>query len=230
MSSVPDARSTAAWEFAGGVMVFPGGGVDGHRDRRRHRLARSGPGLSRAGPVHGIESGPGRGTLWCARRRETFEESRRAVRRTGRRQYGIVADASIYAATRPRRTGRRSLSFSDFLRGPEKLVLRADLPAAVGELGDPRGGAHPPLRHLLLRRRAARTASGPTARTTESGPRGRGQPAGGARGLRRRVARSCCRRPGRQLDSLAGRAPSPRSWPCERQISAGAAQHDCATA
>ncbi len=63
----------------------------------------------------------------------------------------LVDDASVYREQRAA-LANNSLSFADFLRA-EKLVLRADLLRPWANWVTPEGGTHPPLRHLLLRRR-----------------------------------------------------------------------------
>ena len=95
---------------------------------------------------------------------------------------GIVDDASVYREARAA-LASKSLSFGDFLRD-EKLVLRADLLRPWANWVTPEGGAHAPLRHLLLRRRAA---GGPAGRRRQhrNRPGGLDHPAGGARRLRR---------------------------------------------
>ena len=116
-------RRHSAMEFAAGVMVFPGGGVD-DRDRNadivlvRARTRSGGPSVSASRPTW-----PRR---WCARPRGRRSRSP-ACCSPGR--------PTIRTASSPTRRSTttsaaalvdRSLSFSDFLRG-ENLVLRADL-------------------------------------------------------------------------------------------------------
>ena len=119
-------RRHAAMEFAAGMTVFPGGGVDA-RDRdadlsRNH--AWFGPEPAWWAERFGIESDLAE-ALVCAAARETFEESGVLFAGTADDPDGIVRDASVY---REQRTALedRSLSFGDFLRA-EKLALRADL-------------------------------------------------------------------------------------------------------
>ncbi|WP_099022567.1 NUDIX hydrolase [Mycolicibacterium palauense] len=121
-------RRHRAMEFVGGVIVFPGGGVD-DRDRSvdLHRMgAWHGPPPEWWAQRLGVdeELAP---ALVCAAARETFEES--GVLFAGpadaSRGPGIVGDASVYAEARAA-LADNTLSFGDFLRR-EGLVLRADL-------------------------------------------------------------------------------------------------------
>lgn len=111
-------RRHAAMEFAAGVMVFPGGGVD-DRD-----WGSTGPGPAQR---FGIEPELA-GALVCAAARETFEES--GVLFAGPAEdpddtLTTVEDATVYHQQRVA-LANRTLSFADFLRR-ENLVLRADL-------------------------------------------------------------------------------------------------------
>ncbi|WP_445169531.1 NUDIX hydrolase [Mycolicibacterium sp. Dal123E01] len=115
-------RRHRAMEFAGGVMVFPGGGVD-DRDRNSD-IAWFGPGPDWWAQRFGIEEDLAE-ALVCAAARETFEESGVLFAGPADDPDGIVADASVYREARPALVDR-SLSFSEFLRR-ENLVLRADL-------------------------------------------------------------------------------------------------------
>jgi 8-oxo-dGTP pyrophosphatase MutT (NUDIX family) len=122
-------RRHSAMEFAAGVMVFPGGGVDDRdRDADLGALgAWAGPPPSWWAERFGIESGLAE-ALVCAAARETFEES--GVLFAGPADDsdgidGIVRDASVYRDSR-RALADRTLSFADFLRR-ENLVLRSDL-------------------------------------------------------------------------------------------------------
>ncbi|BBX97688.1 NUDIX hydrolase [Mycobacterium lacus] len=119
-------RRHSAMDFAAGVMVFPGGGVD-ERDRSADlgRLgAWAGPPPQWWAQRFGIEPDLAE-ALVCAAARETFEES--GVLFAGRADdpNGIVRDASVYGGSRAR-LADRTLSFADFLR-TENLVLRSDL-------------------------------------------------------------------------------------------------------
>lgn len=115
-------RRHAAMEFAAGVMVFPGGGVD-DRDRNAE-IAWAGP------PPHwwaqrcGVDEELAV-ALVCAAARETFEESGVLFAGPADDPQAIVGDASIYRESRLELAGG-TLPFADFLRR-EKLVLRADL-------------------------------------------------------------------------------------------------------
>jgi 8-oxo-dGTP pyrophosphatase MutT (NUDIX family) len=115
-------RRHRAMEFAGGVMVFPGGGVD-DRDRNSD-IAWYGPGPEWWAERFGIEDDLAE-ALVCAAARETFEESGVLFAGPADDPDGIVADASVYRDARAALVDR-SLSFSEFLRR-ENLVLRADL-------------------------------------------------------------------------------------------------------
>ena len=115
-------RRHSAMEFAAGVMVFPGGGVD-DRDRNAG-IAWYGPEPGWWADRFGIESDLAE-ALVCAAARETFEESGVLFAGPADDPDGIVADASAYHRERAALVDR-SLSFSDFLR-QENLVLRADL-------------------------------------------------------------------------------------------------------
>lgn len=119
-------RRHAAMEFAAGMTVFPGGGVD-DRDREAgligHR-AWYGPEPAWWAERFGIDDDLAE-ALVCAAARETFEESGVLFAGPADDPDGIVADASAYHQARAALEDR-SLSFGDFLR-TEGLVLRADL-------------------------------------------------------------------------------------------------------
>ena len=115
-------RRHRAMEFAGGVIVFPGGGVD-ERDGR--------PGIAWHGPEptwwaerFGIDDELAR-ALVCAAARETFEESGVLFAGPADDADLLVDDAGVYADQRAA-LAAGSLSFGDFLRD-ERLTLRADL-------------------------------------------------------------------------------------------------------
>ena len=119
-------RRHAAMEFAAGVMVFPGGGVD-DRDRNADlggRGAWAGPPPQWWAQQFGIEPDLAE-ALVCAAARETFEESGVLFAGPVDDPDGIVGDASVYGDSR-RALAEGSLSFADFLRR-ENLVLRSDL-------------------------------------------------------------------------------------------------------
>ena len=115
-------RRHAAMEFAAGVMVFPGGGVD-DRDRNAE-IAWTGPPPSWWAQRFGIETDLAEALL-CAAARETFEECGVLFAGPADDPSGIVGDASVYRESR-QALADRTLSFADFLRR-ENLVLRADL-------------------------------------------------------------------------------------------------------
>ncbi|BBX72737.1 NUDIX domain-containing protein [Mycobacterium shinjukuense] len=119
-------RRHSAMDFAAGVMVFPGGGVD-DRDRNtdlRRLGAWAGPPPHWWAQRFGIEADLAE-ALVCAAARETFEESGVLFAGPADDPHGIVGDASAYGDAR-RALADRTLSFADFLRR-ENLVLRSDL-------------------------------------------------------------------------------------------------------
>ncbi len=115
-------RRHSTMEFAAGVMVFPGGGVD-DRDRNA-QIAWAGPPPSWWAQRFGIETGLAE-ALVCAAARETFEESGVLFAGPADDPQAIVGDASVYRESRLA-LADATLSFADFLRR-EELVLRADL-------------------------------------------------------------------------------------------------------
>ncbi|UGT90054.1 NUDIX domain-containing protein [Mycobacterium ostraviense] len=115
-------RRHSAMDFAAGVMVFPGGGVD-DRDRNAD-IAWAGPPPLWWAQRFGIEPGLAE-ALVCAAARETFEESGVLFAGPADDPDSIVRDASVYGEYRAALTDR-TLSFGDFL-GREDLVLRSDL-------------------------------------------------------------------------------------------------------
>ena len=115
-------RRHSAMEFAAGVMVFPGGGVD-DRDRNA-QIAWAGPPPSWWAQRFGIETDLAE-ALVCAAARETFEECGVLFAGPADDPTGIVGDAAVYRESRLA-LADRTLSFADFLRR-ENLVLRADL-------------------------------------------------------------------------------------------------------
>ncbi|MGH3958567.1 NUDIX hydrolase [Mycobacterium sp.] len=115
-------RRHSGMEFAPGVMVFPGGGVD---DRDRHApITWAGPEPSWWAKRFGIETDLAE-ALVCAAARETFEESGVLFAGPADAPHSIVDDASVYRESRLA-LADATLSFADFLRR-ENLVLRADL-------------------------------------------------------------------------------------------------------
>ncbi|MFR9728970.1 NUDIX hydrolase [Saccharopolyspora sp. MS10] len=106
--------------FAGGMTVFPGGGVD-PRDADAS-IAWSGPPPRWWARRFGCSEELAR-ALVCAAVRETFEES--GVLLAGPAPDSVVADTRPYADARPRLVSKE-LSFAAFL-ADAGLVLRADL-------------------------------------------------------------------------------------------------------
>ncbi|WP_205877072.1 NUDIX hydrolase [Mycobacterium camsae] len=115
-------RRHSAMEFAPGVIVFPGGGVD-DRDRNAD-IAWAGPPPDWWAQRFGIETALAI-ALVCSAARETFEESGVLFAGPADDPNGIVGDASVYRESR-HALAARTLSFADFLR-TENLVLRSDL-------------------------------------------------------------------------------------------------------
>jgi len=119
-------RRHSAMEFAPGVIVFPGGGVD-DRDRNAD-IAWAGPQPDWWAQRFGVETDLAI-ALVCAAVRETFEESgvlfAGPADEAGAAPNRIVSDASVYRESR-HALADRTLSFADFLRR-ENLVLRSDL-------------------------------------------------------------------------------------------------------
>jgi len=109
-------------EFAGGMIVFPGGGVD-DRDRNAD-IAWHGPSPSWWAKRFGVDEDLAL-ALVCAAARETFEESGVLFAGPAGKPDGIVGDTSVYADARAA-LADNSLSFGDFLHD-ERLMLRADL-------------------------------------------------------------------------------------------------------
>lgn len=110
----------AGMAFAGGMTVFPGGGVD-PRDSDVD-LAWAGPAPAWWAQRFGCDEHRAR-ELVCAAVRETFEEC--GVLLAGPTDDTVVADTSGYGPARQALVARE-LSFSEFL-AREQLVLRADL-------------------------------------------------------------------------------------------------------
>jgi 8-oxo-dGTP pyrophosphatase MutT (NUDIX family) len=115
-------RRHRAMEFVGGVIVFPGGGVD-DRDRSAD-IDWHGPPPSWWAQRLGVDEGLAL-ALVCAAARETFEESGVLFAGPADDPDGIVGDAGVYAQARAA-LADNSLSFGAFLRS-EGLMLRADL-------------------------------------------------------------------------------------------------------
>lgn len=115
-------RRHRAMEFVGGVVVFPGGGVD-DRDRDAD-IAWHGPGPEWWADRLGVDEDLAL-ALVCAAARETFEESGVLFAGPAGDPDGIVSDVGVYREARLA-LADNSLAFGDFLRD-EGLVLRADL-------------------------------------------------------------------------------------------------------
>ncbi|ORB86176.1 NUDIX hydrolase [Mycobacterium kansasii] len=115
-------RRHSAMDFAAGVMVFPGGGVD-DRDRNAD-IAWAGPPPLWWAQRFGTEPDLAE-ALVCAAARETFEESGVLFAGPANDPNSIVRDASAYREYRAA-LADRTLSFADFL-SREDLVLRSDL-------------------------------------------------------------------------------------------------------
>lgn len=121
-------RRHAAMEFAAGMTVFPGGGVD-ERDlnaglAESTRRAWYGPEPDWWAERFGIETELAE-ALVCAAARETFEESGVLFAGPADDPDTVVADASVHHQARAA-LADQSLAFGDFLRDAG-LVLRADL-------------------------------------------------------------------------------------------------------
>lgn len=115
-------RRHRAMEFVGGVIVFPGGGVD-DRDRNAD-IDWHGPPPSWWAQRFGVDEDLAL-ALVCAAARETFEESGVLFAGASGDPDLIVDDASVYRDARLA-LADNTLSFGDFLRR-EGLMLRADL-------------------------------------------------------------------------------------------------------
>ena len=115
-------RRHKAMEFVGGVVVFPGGGVD-DRDRSAD-IDWHGPPPGWWAQRFGISEELAL-ALVCAAARETFEESGVLFAGPADDADLLVDDAGVYSAQRAA-LADNSLSFGEFLRA-EGLVLRTDL-------------------------------------------------------------------------------------------------------
>ncbi|MGW6695310.1 NUDIX hydrolase [Rhodococcus sp. NPDC054953] len=113
-------RRVGGMAFAGGMTVFPGGGVD--PQDATAEVAWAGPPVSWWAERFGVDEARAK-ALVCAAVRETFEEC--GVLLAGPTAETVVSDTSGYAQAR-RQLESRELSFSEFL-AREGLVLRADL-------------------------------------------------------------------------------------------------------
>ncbi|EOM76289.1 NUDIX domain-containing protein [Rhodococcus rhodnii] len=113
-------RRAAGMEFAGGMTVFPGGGVDA--TDAEADIAWVGPDVSWWARRYGVDE-PRAQALVCAAVRETFEEC--GVLLAGHTESSTVDDTRPFADDR-RALERRELSFAQFLTRHD-LVLRSDL-------------------------------------------------------------------------------------------------------
>ncbi len=113
-------RRVGGMAFAGGMTVFPGGGVD--RQDATVDVAWAGPPVSWWAERFSVDEARAK-ALVCAAVRETFEEC--GVLLAGPTADTVVCDTSRYRLER-RQLEARELSFSEFL-AREGLVLRADL-------------------------------------------------------------------------------------------------------
>src|SRR5689334_17937352 len=115
-------RRQTSMAFAGGMCVFPGGGVD-PRDFD-HSVAWAGPTPAEWAGQLGTDEATAR-ALVCAAVRETFEES--GVLLAGDSPTSVIADTTGDDWERDRAAlEARELSFTDFL-DQRDLVLRTDL-------------------------------------------------------------------------------------------------------
>ncbi|RWA19760.1 hypothetical protein MBRU_16350 [Mycolicibacterium brumae DSM 44177] len=115
-------RRRRSMDFAGGMVVFPGGGVD-QRDYDAD-IAWHGPPPSWWAQRLGVDEDLAR-ALVCAAARETFEECGVLFAGAADDPDLLVDDARVYKTARAA-LAEGTLSFSDFLRD-ESLMLRADL-------------------------------------------------------------------------------------------------------
>ncbi|TQC44455.1 NUDIX hydrolase [Rhodococcus sp. WS4] len=113
-------RRVKGMAFAGGMTVFPGGGVD--PSDAEAEVDWAGPPVDWWADRFSTDAARAK-ALVCAAVRETFEEC--GVLLAGPSADTVVADTSRYAQARTQ-LEKRELSFSDFLKR-ENLVLRADL-------------------------------------------------------------------------------------------------------
>ena len=116
-------RRQTSMAFAGGMAVFPGGGVD-QRDFDDHDVRWAGPDAATWAAQLGTDEATAR-ALVCAAVRETFEES--GVLLAGESADTVVADTTGEDWERDRAALEgRELAFTDFLE-QRGLVLRTDL-------------------------------------------------------------------------------------------------------
>jgi len=115
-------RRVAGMAFAGGMTVFPGGGVDGRDSAAIPGAAWAGPRPSWWARRFGCDEALAQ-ALVCAAVRETFEES--GVLLAGPDKASVVDDAARHHVARAALVARE-LSMAQFL-ADARLVLRADL-------------------------------------------------------------------------------------------------------
>ena len=149
--------------FAAGMCVFPGGGVD-PRDFDAD-IGWVGPTPAEWAALLGTDEAFAR-ALVCAAVRETFEES--GVLLAGPTADSVVEDTTgdDWEADRRRARGPRACPSPTSSSGAA-CVLRTDLLRLWGVLGDA-GVRAAPVRHPVLRRRAAGRARSPATSPTES--------------------------------------------------------------
>ena len=173
--------------FAGGMTVFPGGGVD-QRDADAS-LAWAGPDAGLVGGAVRLRPGLA-AALVCAAVRETFEES--GVLLAGPDADSVVADTRPYADAAQALVDR-TLSLAEFLAATG-LVLRADLLRPWANWLTPEEEPRRyDTRFFLAELPAGQRADGVT---TEADHAGWQRPGRRHRGLESRAAAACCRRPG----------------------------------
>ncbi len=195
-------RRVVGMDFAGGMTVFPGGGVDTSDTDAEVRW--TGPDVTWWAERFGIGEAQAR-ALVLAAVRETFEEC--GVLLAGPTEDSVVADTGDYAEAR-RLLEARELSFGDFLE-KEQLVLRADLLRPHANWITRWGSGAATIRGSSSPR--YRKDSGPTATPARpiwcSGrPRRRPSPTGG------RAGASCSRPRGVSCRSCRASPRSPTSW------------------
>ena len=187
-------------------MVFPGGGVD-DRDRNAD-IAWFGPEPAWWAERFGVDTRSRRG-VGVRRGPRDLRGVRRAVRRA-RRRPGRHRRRRVDLPRCPAGAGGQLAVVRGVPAQREPRAARGPA-AAVGELGDAERGAHPPLRHLLLRR-------GVAGRPARRRRQHRNRPRRLDHARRRRSTtsprhgRSCCRRRGRSWTRWPA-APSPKCLP-----------------
>lgn len=196
-------RRDNAMAFAGGMTVFPGGGVDS-RDMHAD-VPWLGPDVDWWAHQFGVTPELA-SALVCAAARETFEEC--GVLFAGTSENSIVEDAAVYHQAR-KDLSDKTLSFAEFLQR-EGLQLRADLLRPWANWITPEAE---PRRYdtffFVAALPAGQDADGNNTEAVASGwqtprPRSRPSPSGAA---------SCFRPPGRSWTPSPRRARRlPRCW------------------